>query len=185
MFYGHFCAQCRLNGPSDLQRGVEGRIPTYPGHHLLKLAGIEPLHLVKIYTTIIRSVIEYAFQVWHTTLTTRQTNQIENIQKRAMHIIFCGIRYEDAIATTRIPTPVILNLNSTGVHKNDYTKYVNVLRTPTKSYELAIAKSRGSQKHQKGNYVLRIHGAVVQPGDRVLMRIVAFDGKHKNRQEGK
>ena len=42
---------------------------------LLKRAGIEPHHLVKIYTTIIRSFIEYACQVWHTSLTIRQTNQ--------------------------------------------------------------------------------------------------------------
>ncbi|KAK2151008.1 hypothetical protein NP493_2697g00004 [Ridgeia piscesae] len=49
---------------------------------LLKRAGIEPHHLVKIYTTIIRSVIEYACQVWHTSLTIRQTNLLESIQKR-------------------------------------------------------------------------------------------------------
>ena len=55
---------------------------------LLKRAGREPHHLVKIYTTIIRSVIEYACHVWHTSLTIRQTNLLENIQKRAMRIIF-------------------------------------------------------------------------------------------------
>ena len=71
---------------------------------LLKRAGIEPHHLVKIYTTIIRSVIEYACQVWHTSLTIRQTNQLESIQKRAMRIIFYGMRYNDAIATAEIPT---------------------------------------------------------------------------------
>ena len=71
---------------------------------LLKCAGIEPHHLVKIYTTIIRSVIEYACQVWHTSLTIRQTNQLESIQKRAMRIVFHGMRYNDAIATARIST---------------------------------------------------------------------------------
>ena len=55
---------------------------------LLKRPGIEPHHLVNIYTTIIRSVIEYACQVRHTSLTIRQTNQLESIQKRAMRIIF-------------------------------------------------------------------------------------------------
>ena len=50
------------------------------------------------------SVIEYACQVWHTSLTIRQTNLLESIQKRAMRIIFCGMHYNDAIATARILT---------------------------------------------------------------------------------
>ncbi|KAK2159692.1 hypothetical protein LSH36_148g06028 [Paralvinella palmiformis] len=71
---------------------------------LLKRAGIETHHLVKVSTKIIRSIIEYACRVWHTSLTTRQTNQLENIQKGAMRIRFCGMRYNDATATARIPT---------------------------------------------------------------------------------
>ena len=71
---------------------------------LLKRGGIEPHHLVKIYTTIIHSVIDYACQVWHISLSIRHTNQLESIQKRAMRIIFYGMRYNDAIATARIPT---------------------------------------------------------------------------------
>ena len=54
---------------------------------LLKRAGINPHHLTNIYTSIVRSVLEYACQVWHTSLTKRQTRQIEYIQKRAMRII--------------------------------------------------------------------------------------------------
>jgi transposase InsO family protein len=80
----------------------------------------------------------------------------------------------------RLALDVILDLNSTDVHKKDYTKYVEDLRTRLrKSYELATTKSRASQRHQKDNYDLRIRGAIVQPGDRVLVRVVAFDGKHK------
>ena len=71
---------------------------------LLKRAGIEPHHLVKTYTTIIRSVVEYSCQVWDASLTTRQINQLESVQKTVMGIIFCGMGYDDAIATTRIPT---------------------------------------------------------------------------------
>ena len=36
---------------------------------LLKRAGIDPHHLINIYTSIVRSVLEYACQVWHTSLT--------------------------------------------------------------------------------------------------------------------
>ncbi|KAK2170745.1 hypothetical protein NP493_1143g00016 [Ridgeia piscesae] len=60
---------------------------------LLKRAGIEPHHLVKIYTTIIRSVIESACQVWHTSLTIRQTNLLKSIQKKpcALYVVECVI----------------------------------------------------------------------------------------------
>ena len=40
---------------------------------LFKQAGVEPHHLIKIYTTIIRSVTEYACQVWHMSLTKRKS----------------------------------------------------------------------------------------------------------------
>ena len=57
----------------------------------------------------------------------------------------------------------------------------NCTRHETTDYtpELAIAKSRASQKHQKDNYDKRIRGAVVQPCDRVLMRVVSSGCKHK------
>ena len=71
---------------------------------LLKRDGKERHHLFKIYITIISSVIEYACQVWHTSLKIRQTNLLESIQKRAMCITFCGMRYNDGIATARMPT---------------------------------------------------------------------------------
>ena len=47
--------------------------------------------------------MEYVCQVWRTSLTIRQTNPLESIQKRAMRIILYGMRYNDAIATARIP----------------------------------------------------------------------------------
>ncbi len=78
----------------------------------------------------------------------------------------------------RLALDVIMDLNSTDIHKKNYTKYVEDLQNRLrKSYELATAKSRASQRHQKDNNDLRIHGAIVQPGDRVLVRVVAFDGK--------
>jgi translation initiation factor IF-1 len=30
-----------------------------------------------------------------------------------------------------------------------------------------------------GGYDIRIRGAVIKPGDRVLVKVVSFDGKHK------
>ena len=71
---------------------------------LLKRAGIDPHHLINIYTSIVRSVLEYACQVWHTSLPKKQTRQIEYIQKRAMRIIFQDKSYTEAITAANLPT---------------------------------------------------------------------------------
>ena len=51
---------------------------------LLKRADIDPHHPINIYTSIVRSALEYACQVWHTSLAKKQTQQIEYICRRAM-----------------------------------------------------------------------------------------------------
>ena len=72
---------------------------------LFNRAGVESHHLVKIYTSLVRSVVEYACQVWNTGLTKQQTKQLESIQRRAMRIIFRNVSYAEAIVTAGIPTP--------------------------------------------------------------------------------
>ncbi len=54
----------------------------------LKRAEVEENDLVEYYIRIIRSVIEYACPVWSTNLTQGHLNNLEQIQKRAMHIIY-------------------------------------------------------------------------------------------------
>ena len=71
---------------------------------LLKRAGIDPHHLINIYTSNVRSVLEYACQVWHTSLTKKQTRQIEYIQKRAMRITFKDKSYTEAITAANLLT---------------------------------------------------------------------------------
>ena len=71
---------------------------------LLKRAGIDPHHLINIHTSIVRSVLEYACQVWHTSLTKKQTQQIEHIQRRAMRFIFQDKSYTEAITAANLPT---------------------------------------------------------------------------------
>ncbi|VDI67417.1 Hypothetical predicted protein [Mytilus galloprovincialis] len=44
---------------------------------------------------------------------------------------------------------------------------------------LKSAYSRTAQERQKSGYDKKVRGAILQPGDRVLVRRVAFDGKHK------
>ena len=44
--------------------------------------------LVKFYCSVIRSVLEYACEVFHSSITTEQSTMIETIQKRALRIIY-------------------------------------------------------------------------------------------------
>ncbi len=52
----------------------------------LKRAGVEENDLVEYYIRIIRSVIEYACPIWSTSLTQGHLSNLEQIQKRAMHL---------------------------------------------------------------------------------------------------
>jgi transposase InsO family protein len=80
----------------------------------------------------------------------------------------------------RLALDVVLGLASTDIHHKDYNKYIGKLKQNLeKSYELASTSAMTAQKRQKGQYDKRLRGAVVEPGDRVLVKIVAFDGKHK------
>ena len=80
----------------------------------------------------------------------------------------------------RLALDVILGLGSTDVHDKDYHQYIAKLKEHLgKSYELASAKATAAHKHQKGQYDRNIRGAVVEQGDRVLVKIVAHEGKHK------
>ena len=60
------------------------------------------------------------------------------------------------------------------------TKYATDLRERLKSsYEAAVNASKKSQNKQKSTYDIKAKGASIIPGDRVLVRKLAFEGKHK------
>ena len=54
-------------------------------------------HLVRVYCTIIRPVVEYACQAWHPGLTQELTKHIELVQKRALRIICPVLSYTEAL----------------------------------------------------------------------------------------
>ena len=45
--------------------------------------------------------MEYACQVFHSNLPSYLSNEIERIQRRAMHVIFPDLSYNDALAETK------------------------------------------------------------------------------------
>ena len=56
------------------------------------------------YKSVIVPITEYACPAWHTSLTKHATETLENRQKRAMSVIFPGLKYHDALKTSKLPT---------------------------------------------------------------------------------
>jgi hypothetical protein len=60
---------------------------------VLRKSKVPTTDMVAVYTCYIRPVLEYASQVWHSSITERQVIAVENVQKRAARIIF-GLQYQ-------------------------------------------------------------------------------------------
>ena len=69
---------------------------------LLKRANIQPLEIVHVYCSTIRSILEYACEVWHPGLTKQQCDKLELIQKRAIRIALPDLSYNDALTQCKI-----------------------------------------------------------------------------------
>jgi len=59
----------------------------------LKRAGVPPQQRLHFYATVIRPVLEYCAPVWHCAIPRSQAEQLESIQKRAIHIIYSNILF--------------------------------------------------------------------------------------------
>ena len=62
------------------------------------------LELVKFYKSCIRSLVEYACPVSHDGLLTYLSKDLENIQRRAMQIIYPAKPYENALLLAGLPS---------------------------------------------------------------------------------
>ena len=63
---------------------------------LLKRAGVMPKDILKVYLCNVRSVLEYAVQVWQD-IPAYLSDAIESIQRRALEIIFPNSSYQQAL----------------------------------------------------------------------------------------
>ena len=70
----------------------------------LKRAGIAPSHLVLFYCSVIRSVLEYACQVFHCNLPLYLSDEIERIQHHALCIIFPACNYSEGLVKASLPS---------------------------------------------------------------------------------
>ena len=63
----------------------------------LKRAGIAHSVLVRFYCSVIRSILEYACQVFHCNLPLYLSEEIERIQRRALRVIFYDCSYSEGL----------------------------------------------------------------------------------------
>ena len=71
----------------------------------LKQAGWDSESITKIYTTSIRSCIEYASNIYYSFLNTGQAQRLENLQKRCLRIIYGWEKtYEDLLNISGLAT---------------------------------------------------------------------------------
>ena len=65
---------------------------------LLRRAGVPDHDILRIYTSMIRSVLEYAAPVWHTSLSQEQSERLESVQKRALRVVYPDLSYRRALS---------------------------------------------------------------------------------------
>jgi len=65
----------------------------------LRKAGVSQDDLMYYYQSVVRPVLEYACPCWHSSLTKEQTIQLENVQCRALQVIFGNIQYNEVRCT--------------------------------------------------------------------------------------
>ena len=66
--------------------------------------GLSHTSIVRVFTSAVRSTLEYACATWHTCLTGQQSEKIESIQRRAMCIVAPDLSYRQALANFGLPT---------------------------------------------------------------------------------
>lgn len=70
---------------------------------VLKQSGIPSSDLLPVFFALVRSILEYACVVWHTSLPTYLSVKIELVQKRALRILYPGTHYADALQNAQCP----------------------------------------------------------------------------------
>ena len=113
----------------------------------LKRADVNAKDLIGFYCSCIRSVLEYACQVFHCSLTKYLCDEIERIQKRAMHIIYPDLSYADAIVKVDLPSLVnrrdsLCSKLFDSIVNNNSHKLMNLLPPKANSYSSRLRKKR-------------------------------------------
>jgi len=68
------------------------------------LSGVSQDDLMYYYQSVVRPVLESACPCWHLSLSKEQTKQLEDVQRRALQVIFGNIQYDEVRCTYNIPS---------------------------------------------------------------------------------
>ena len=71
---------------------------------ILKRAGLDHTSLLTVYTTCIRSVLEYGCQLWNFGASQYLSDDVERVQKRALRIIHPDLSYRKALGVIPLPS---------------------------------------------------------------------------------
>ena len=89
---------------------------------LLKRSEVDHASLLTVYTTCIRSVLDYGCQTWNFGIPQYLSEEVERIQRRALRIIYPHLSYRQASETTHLPT---LSLRRDNLFKSHFNKLMN------------------------------------------------------------
>jgi hypothetical protein len=78
---------------------------------ILERYAVSPTDLLQFYKCVIHPVIEYAYPVWQTSLTSDQSDRLESVQRRALKIIYDSTNYELTCALHNVE-PISVRLDS-------------------------------------------------------------------------
>ena len=79
----------------------------------------------------------------------------------------------------RLPVDMAFDLGQDNT-KQPITNYVSDMKERLqKAYDLASKAAKQAQEKQKSYYDLKIRGNNIEVGDRVMVKVLAFEGKHK------
>ena len=105
--------------------------------YCLKRSGVCQSDMHRIYVSVVRPTVEYACQVWHSSLPKFLSDKIELVQSCTMRIIYPGISYSEALTKADLPT---LSDRKTKICKSYFTsmespshKLHSLLPTPNTS----------------------------------------------------
>ena len=80
----------------------------------------------------------------------------------------------------RLPIDLILGIPEAGGEEVGYTRFVSDLKDRLQeSYRLASTAANKARSRQKKYYDVRVRSSMLETGDRVLVKVLAFQGKHK------
>ena len=85
-----------LNDVNDIVAKASKRLHIL---RVLKQKGVPPADLLKVYFALTRSFLEYCCTVWRNALPVKLSDSTEQVQKRALYIIFPALHYQEALGT--------------------------------------------------------------------------------------